>query len=142
MPTISLDRELAAELIRRYGLRPGDLVVEVGSGEGHFLNALRALGIRVLGIEPNMMSMARAWSDGVDTIAAHFGPGTAEYLAAKYGTAKLVIAHSVRAGSEEFGQLVAGGSRCLTPEGAIAVLATGANAVVEIRPDLAMRRAA
>ena len=52
-----------AELAERYGLTAADLVVEVGSGDGSRLRAVRALGPRVLGIEPDVRLMARAsWS--------------------------------------------------------------------------------
>ena len=142
MPTLSLEAELAADLIRRYGLSTGDLVVEVGSGDGTFLKSLQPFGVRVLGIESSIRAMARAWSDGVDTIAAQFGLPTADYVRTRYGAAKLLIARSVQPGSEDFAALIAAGARCLTPDGAIAILGTGVNAMVEVRPDSTLRRAA
>ena len=142
MPTLSLDRKLALELVRRYGLSADDLVVEVGSGPGAFLKSIHKCGVRVLGVEPEMMAMARAWSAGVDTIAAHFGLGTAEYVRDKYGAVKLLLARGVKPGTEEFARLVAAGSRCLASDGAIAILEAGVNAVVEVRPDPVRRRVA
>ena len=142
MPTLSLDRELALELVRRYGLSADDLVVEVGSGTGAFLKSIHKCGVRVLGIEPDMMAMARAWSAGVDTLAAHFNVGTAEYVRSRYGSVKLLLARGVKPGTEDFARLVAAGSRCLATDGAIAILETGVNAVVEVRPDPIRRRAA
>ncbi|HEY3788509.1 MAG TPA: methyltransferase domain-containing protein [Urbifossiella sp.] len=135
MPTLSLEQELAAELIRRHGLSADAFVVEVGSGEGAFLKPLRERGLRVLGIEPDVRTMTKAWSEGVDTLSAHFGIGVAEYVRHRYGPARLVVSRSVRAGSEEFGRLVAGASRCLTPDGVLAIQSAGINAFVEIRPD-------
>jgi len=141
MSKFSLDRECALDLIRRYGLSTGDLVVEVGSGDGGFLQAMQACGVRVLGIEPDMQAMSRAWTEGIDTLAVHFGPGAADYIRAKYGAVKLLVARSVKPGTEEFARLLAG-SRCLTADGVIAILSAGVNAVVEVRPDPAHRRAA
>ena len=142
MSVISLEREAATSLVRRYGLTPADLVLEIGSGTGSFLKALQSLGVRVLGAEPDMWSMAQAWTTGVDTLSVHFTTGAAEYIREKYGLVKLLVARNVKPGTEEFAALVAASSRCLAADGAIAILGTGANAVVEVRPDVPARRAA
>jgi|GEM_PF-3669304 len=142
MSVISLEREAATSLVRRYGLTPADLVLEIGSGAGSFLKSLQALGIRVLGAEPDMWAMAQAWNAGVDTLAVHFTAGAAEYIREKYGLVKLLVARNVKPGTEEFAALVAASSRCLAADGAIAILGAGANAVVEVRPDVPARRAA
>ena len=135
MAITSREAELAEDLIHRYGLTADTLVVEVGSGDGEFLKTLHDHGIRVLGIEPNVYAMARSWFSGVDTLSAHFGIGIAEYVRHRYGPVKLLVARSMRAGSEEFQRLVAGASRCLTPDGAIAIQSAGINAFLEVRPD-------
>ena len=142
MSVISHEREAAANLVRRYSLSAADLVVEVGSGAGEYLRAIQSLGPRVLGIEPDVQSMAKAWSAGVDTIAVRFGPGAAEYVRDKYGPVKLLLARNVPPGGEEFAKLVAAGARCLAADGAIAILGSGTNAVMEVRPDAVLRRAA
>jgi hypothetical protein len=127
--------ELAADLVRRYCLTADDLVIEVGSGEGTLLKAIRGLGPRVLGVEADVEAMMRAWAAGVDSIAAVFGPGVADYARRRYGPARLLLGRSVRVGGEEFARLVAAGSRCLVPDGVIVVHSAGANAVIEVRPD-------
>jgi hypothetical protein len=142
MSVISIEHELAVDLVRRYGLTAADLVVQVGSGTGGFLRSVQTCGARVLGLEPDMQSMARAWADGVDTLAVHFGTGTAEYIREKYGPVKLIVARGVKPGSEEFSRLVAAGSRCLAADGAIAILDSGMNAAIDVRPDIDRRRAA
>ena len=141
MSTTSLQLSLAADMIRRYGLTADTLVIEVGSGEGAFLRSLQKHGVRVLGIEPKLPEMVRAWALGVDTLAAHFGVGVAEYVRMHYGPVKLLISRSVRAGTEEFARLVAGGSRCLSADGTIAIHSAGVNALVEVRPDPIARAA-
>lgn len=135
----SLKQQLSSDLVRRYGLTGSSFVVEVGSGEGRFLQALQKQGIRVLGIETDVRTMARSWFSGVDTISAHFGIGVADYIRNRYGCANLIIARSVRAGTEEFAQLLAGAARCLTPDGIIAIQSAGINAFMEVRPDPPVR---
>jgi len=127
--------EFAAELVRRYGLTGDDLVIEVGSGEGTLLKALRALGPRVLGVEADVEAMTRAWAAGVDSIAAVFGPGVADYARRRYGPARLLLTRAVRPGGDEFARFVAAGSRCLAPDGVILIHSVGGNATIEVRPD-------
>jgi 23S rRNA (adenine-N6)-dimethyltransferase len=45
------DRGVAAELVRRAGVRPGDLVLDLGAGSGAITAPLAAAGARVLAIE-------------------------------------------------------------------------------------------
>ena len=135
MTTSPLLTELAAELVRRYGLTGDDLVIEVGSGEGTLLKAIRTRGPRVLGVDANVDAMTRAWASGVDSIAAVFGPGVADYARRRYGPARLLFSRSVRPGGEELARFVAAGTRCLTHDGAIVIHSVGANAVIEVRPD-------
>lgn len=142
MSAIPFERDAALGLVRRYGLAPADLVLEVGSGTGSLLAALRAAGVRVLGIEPDMRRMAEAWAGGVDTLAVQFGSGAAEYVREKYGPVKLLVTRQVKPGGDEFSRLVAAATRCLDPNGAIAILDSGANAVMDVRPDSERRRAA
>lgn len=127
--------DFAAELVSRYGLTGDDLVIEVGSGEGTLLKALRAIGPRILGVEADVEAMTRAWAAGVDSIAAVFGSGVADYARRRYGPARLLFSRSVRLGGEELARFVAAGSRCLTHDGAIVIHSVGANAVIEVRPD-------
>jgi methylation protein EvaC len=142
MSTLTIENELAADLIRRYEMTDRDLVIEVGSGEGDLLRALKAAGVRVLGLEPDMHRMSRSWKSGVDTVCAHLGSETVEYIRSHYGLAKVLIARSAKPGSDEFTRLVSTGPRCLAPDGVIAILGSGVNAVVEVRPDTPERRAA
>lgn len=126
---------LAVELVHRHKLTGDDLVLEVGSGDGTLLKAIRALGPRVLGVEADVEAMTRAWAAGVDSIAAAFGPGVADYVRRRYGIASLLLSRCVRAGGEEFARFVAAGTRCLAPGGIILVHSAGTNTIAEVRPD-------
>src|SRR5215203_1200582 len=106
--------EFAAELVRRYALTGHDLVVQVGSGEGCLLQAVRDLGPRVLGIEPDGRATARAFRCGVDTLAAAFTPATADAVRQRYGPARLIVTKTAVGVPLEF---VAAATRCLTPDG-------------------------
>ena len=52
------------------GLRAGDRVLEVGSGDGKFLARMRARGLDAWGIEPSPAACAAARALGVETLCA------------------------------------------------------------------------
>jgi hypothetical protein len=112
---------LAADLVRRHGLTAADLVIEVGSGTGGRLRAVRRLGPRVLGIEPRLGEMARAFHAGVDTIGAMFGPGVAAYVARRYGPARVLLLRDLRAVGCAPAALLTAAAGCLTPDGLVVV---------------------
>jgi novobiocin biosynthesis protein NovU/D-mycarose 3-C-methyltransferase len=107
-----------AELVDRYGLTSGDLVVEVGSGDGTRLRAVRGRGPRVLGVEPDVRLVARAFAAGVDTIAANFCSGVAGFIRRRYGAARLLLVTDPRAWGDPAASTAAA-VRCLTPDGLI-----------------------
>lgn len=118
--------EFARVLVDRYKLTPSDLVIEVGSGDGARLRAVRDLGPRVVGVEPDIVAMVRAWNAGVDTIRAAFDGDLVRYLLTRYGLARLVVAHA--------------DSPALREAAAVCVGSHGAVHVVDAAPDV--RRAA
>lgn len=60
-------RPVAAEVIRRAHLRPGDRVLDIGTGTGTAAELARGEGRTVIGIDaaPGMLEIARATVDGV-----------------------------------------------------------------------------
>jgi hypothetical protein len=123
------DHVLARHTVERYGLGRDDLVIEVGSGEGAFLQAVRQYGPRVLGVEADCTVIGRAFRAGIDTVEAEFTPDTAACLRRRYGPARVVMTRRDPADQTRF---VAAASRCLTPDG-IVLICTG-SALVECRP--------
>lgn len=78
-------------------LDSGSLVVEVASNDGYLLQHAVALGIPVLGIEPAANVAAAAREKGVRTEGAFLGADVGRSVAARYGTADLVVANNVLA---------------------------------------------
>lgn len=90
-------RAYADELMRGFELRPGDLVVEVGSNDGTLLVELAKRGCRVLGIDPSDNVAELASSRGVATKVAFFNPETAAEIVAEHGQARALIGNNVLA---------------------------------------------
>jgi len=60
-------RRLELRVLRAYlDPRPGDRILDVGSGKGAFCGALRALGARAVGVDPSLgeAAVARRYVDG------------------------------------------------------------------------------
>ena len=74
---VSYFSDLAKKLVDRFGLQPGDAVVEIGANDGTFLKAFQELGMNVLGIEGAKQSLSIAVANGVPVIEDFFGKGTA-----------------------------------------------------------------
>lgn len=87
-------RELADTIEKRYRLRSGDLVVDIGSNDGTLLAGFKAKGMRVLGVEPTDAADT-ARSNGIPTLQEFFNKKTVKKIIAKYGRAKLVTAANV-----------------------------------------------
>lgn len=78
------------------GLTKTSRVIEVGSNDGRFLQALRDRGFQnVLGVEPAQDAQQAARQVGVDTIGAYFTRATAEDIVARHGKFDLFIARQV-----------------------------------------------
>ncbi len=87
-------KELAEVLIKKYELKKGDLVIDIGSNDGTALKPYKAAGMRVLGVEPTDIYKIAA-KDGIPTIKAFFAQEVARKIVKKYGKAKVIIATNV-----------------------------------------------
>lgn len=112
-------RDYADAVIARFGLLENDFVVEVGSNDGTLLQALRARGIRVLGIEPsgNVAEIARL--AGVPTETMFFGPDVVEDIRQRHGSPKLLIGNNVLAHVPDPNAFLAAASSLVAPDGAL-----------------------
>jgi hypothetical protein len=88
-------RRFVEDAARSLPLGPESFVVEVASNDGYLLQHSVALGIRSLGIEPaaNIAEVARR--RGIDTEVAFLGEQVGKDVAARHGSADLVVANNV-----------------------------------------------
>jgi SAM-dependent methyltransferase len=70
-------RRLAEELWRKYELKPGDTVIEVGSSDGGQLSYFKKLGARVLGFELSTPLAQMARQQDIPVVQQEFGESSA-----------------------------------------------------------------
>jgi SAM-dependent methyltransferase len=90
-------RAMAAALVQRFRLGPGQRVLEIASNDGYLLQFFQAHGVPVLGIEPARNVAAVAQARGIPTLARFFGPDIVDAVLADFGVADVVIGNNVLA---------------------------------------------
>jgi SAM-dependent methyltransferase len=105
----------AHKVIQTYSLKPGDLVVEIGSNDGTLLRFFKQAGMQVLGVDPAQEIAKTATVRGIETICEFFNGGTAELIKSKYGLAKLVIANNVFAHADDLHEIAQATKSLLDP---------------------------
>ncbi len=113
-------KRYASNVIRDYGLREGDLVVEIGSNDGTLLRHFVDQGLRVLGVDPALNLAEAAKASGIPTIARFFTPDLAQEMRETHGPAKLMIANHVFAHANDLQSVVEGVRHLLTHDGIFA----------------------
>ncbi len=118
--TTKILRDNFADLYREtdalQGLKPEDLIIDIGSNDGTLLSNFLNGGHRVLGIEPTDVG-AIAQKQGIDTLQAYFRPEVADQVLSKFGPAKVITAANVFAHIEDIHAIVDGIVRMLGQDG-------------------------
>jgi hypothetical protein len=110
-------KEYAESVVERYELSKDDLVVEMGSNDGAFLNFYKRLGIPILGIDPAQNLAAAAAKIGVETIATFFTEKVGGEIREKHGPASVFIANFVFANIDDLDDVVLGIRTLLAEDG-------------------------
>lgn len=121
----------AARLVDTYGLRPADLVVDIGSNDGSWIAQYRPFGVRVLGVEAAGNVARLALASGMPTLNRFFNEETAAQIVAEHGNARLVTAAGVFFHLEELHSVVRGIDRLIGNDGVLVVQAIYLGGMVE-----------
>lgn len=117
-------KDYAKKTAEKLNLKPGSLVVEIGSNDGTMLRAFQDLGMRVVGVDPAREIAQKATASGVRTINAYFSSEIAARIVADEGPALLVIANNVMANVNSPREVVEAVKMVLDPQG-VFVFETG-----------------
>lgn len=107
---------MAAKLIETLHIKPGSLVVDIGSNDGTILQGFKSRGMRVLGVEPTGVAKI-ANSRGIPTIQTFFDEEVAGDIKKKEGPASLVTAANVFAHVANLGPCIRGIHALLSDHG-------------------------
>ncbi len=108
--------KIAESLIKKYNLKPNDLVVDVGSNDGTLLSGFKGTGIRTIGVEPtNIAKLANA--SGIETIQSFFDIKTSEAIKQKHGQASLMVTTNTFAHMQTLGEVIMGAYNLLKDDG-------------------------
>ena len=84
-------QRLAEQTFRRFNLRAGSRVIEIGSGDGYQLACFHRLGAAVLGFEPSNVLNAAARAQGVPVVEGLFDAQTVARIPAEMRPAQVVL---------------------------------------------------
>ena len=109
---------------KKLALKPGSLVVEIGSNDGTMLQAFKNLGMKVLGIDPAREIAIEATKAGIQTLPEFFSAEVAAGILSKHGHADLIIANNVMANVANVRSIAEAVRQLLAPDG-VFVFETG-----------------
>ncbi len=115
--------DTAARLTQAYGVKAGELLVDIGSNDGTALKQYRPYGLRLLGVEPAGNVAELALEAGVPTLTRFFNEQTAAHILETEGPARLVTAAGVFFHLEELHSVCRGIKAILAPNGVFCVQA-------------------
>lgn len=93
----SFYNRLSSSLISSLGLKPNELIIDVGSNDGSALLPYFDKGFKVLGIEPSKLPSEKALSLGIPTVVSYLDDSSVATCISQFGQAKLVMANYVLA---------------------------------------------
>jgi SAM-dependent methyltransferase len=105
----------------RFGVRPGDLVVELGSNIGTQLGLFQDAGMRVCGVDPAQNLVAIANSRGIESIPDFFGASSAARVEAKHGKAAFILGRQCFAHIDGVHNVLDGVTTVIAPDGVVAI---------------------
>jgi SAM-dependent methyltransferase len=111
-------QQLADRLVGQLHLPAEALAVDIGSNDGALLRALKAHGLRVLGVDPARAIAAQATAAGVETMPSFFTQALGVQLRRERGPATLITANNIIANVDDLDDVVAGVRELLAPDGA------------------------
>lgn len=85
-------RERVAQILKFVTLRPGDLVLDIGSNDGTLLGFYPSDGIQLVGVDPTGLTFQGYYPPGVELIADFF---RAELIQERTGTRKAKVITSI-----------------------------------------------
>ncbi len=107
--------DYAKTVSERVGLKPGELVCEIGSNDGTLLRCFP--GSKTVGVEPAEKIARQANDSGILTLNEFFGEQLALGIHDDHGPARLILANNVMAHIDDLGSVLDGVKALLAADG-------------------------
>jgi SAM-dependent methyltransferase len=95
----------AKDVVGKFDVKPGTLVLEIGSNDGTLLAFFKDLGLKVLGVDPAVEIAKQASAAGITTLPEFFTSALVKQIADQQGLAKLIVANNVYAHSDHLADM-------------------------------------
>ena len=117
-------KKYVTEMIKRFDLKSGYLVSDIGSNDGTTLSFFKNAGMKVVGIDPAKDIAQKATNEGINTIGDFFNYSLACKLKRKFGPCKFITSHNACAHIDDLLDVFKGVEHWLEDDG-IFVLEVG-----------------
>ncbi|MBI5247356.1 MAG: methyltransferase domain-containing protein [Elusimicrobia bacterium] len=107
----------AEAMVKRFELKPGALVSDIGSNDGTCLRFFKEHGMRVVGVDPAIQIAQAANRAGIETVGEFFSFELAQHLRKQHGPAAFVTSHNACAHIDMLDDVVRGVSHWLQDDG-------------------------
>ncbi len=124
-------RRYADRIIPELGLGASDLVIELASNDGTYLQPFAAAGVPVLGIDPAANVAAVAKERGIPTLVEYFNESVGARVAAERGRASFLMANNVLGHVSALHSFLGGVDHLLADEGVCSIETPHLLAIVE-----------
>jgi len=118
-------------LVDRFKLTPNDLVVDIGSNDGTWLECYRKYGIKTLGVDGALNLAKLANDNGIETWARFFDVNVAKEMVQAKGKAKLITASGVFFHLEELHSVTDGIKELLDDNGVFCIQAIYLGSIIK-----------
>jgi len=112
-------KEMAGTLIKKFNLKPGSMVIDVGGNDGTFLSHFESSGIRTLNMDPAKNLKVIAAKKGVENYISYFGEKSSARVLKKYGSADVITGTNVFAHIDDLDDAFLGADMLLKPSGVL-----------------------
>ncbi len=122
---------IAKQIVDKFNLNSEDLVLDIGSNDGTFLEKFKNMGVKVLGVDPGKKQTELANKKGIETVNDFFNEDVAEKILKKFGKTSIISAAGVFFHLEELHSVVKGIKKLLTDKGVFVIQATYLPSMIE-----------
>lgn len=114
----------ASEIVERYAIPQGSLVVDLGSNDGSMLNSFKKLSMQVVGVEPARNIATEANNSGIPTLNDFFTRSSCDRILKDHGSARVITANYMYANVDDVLEFTSNVERLLSEDG-VFVIQTG-----------------